>query len=58
MDNNEDFDTMFMMWMLGRASQECAAQDLHEDWYSTEEIADELDIDEDEVRDIVWDDDE
>ncbi len=55
MDNNEDFDTMFMMWMLGRASQECAAQDLHEDWYSTEEIADELDIDDDEVRDIVDD---
>lgn len=55
MDNDKDFDTMFMMWLLGRASQECAAQDLHDDWYSAEEIADKLDMDEEDVRDIVDD---
>ena len=36
---------------------EWVVEDLYEDWYSPEEIADELDMDEDEVREIVddWD---
>ena len=34
-----------------------AAQELYDEWYSPEEIADELDMDEEEVREIVddWD---
>ena len=36
---------------------EWVVEDLYDDWYSPEEIADELDMDEEEVREIVddWD---
>ena len=45
-------------WVLGLFdNKEESAQDLYDEWYSPEEIADELDMDEDDVRDIVWDDD-
>ena len=44
------------LWLFDRGD-EGVVEDLYEDWYSPEEIADELDMDEDEVREIVddWD---
>ena len=46
-------------WLLGvfDNDKEESAQELYDEWYSPDEIADELDMDEDDVRDIVWDDD-
>jgi len=38
-------------------SKEKSAQELYNEWYSPDEIADELDMDEDDIRDIVWDED-
>ena len=37
---------------------EWVVEDLYEDWYSPEEIAEELDMDEDDIREIVWEDEE
>ena len=37
---------------------EWVVEDLYDDWYSPEEIADELDMDEEDVREIVDDRDE
>lgn len=56
-DNDKTIETMFLLGAINRGIQENTAQDLHDDWYSPEEIADELDMDEDEVREIVddWD---
>ena len=45
----------WLLWVFD--NKEESAQDLYDEWYSPEEIADELDMDEDDVRDIVWDDD-
>ena len=44
-------------WLLGAFDKDKTAQELYDEWYSPDEIADELDMDEDDVRDIVWDDD-
>lgn len=49
---------LFALWMLAEAEREEKeeeAQDLYDEWYSPQEIADELDMDEDDVRDIVDD---
>ena len=48
---------LIVLWILSESSKENSAQELYDEWYSPEEIADELDMDEDDVRDIVWDDD-
>ena len=45
----------WLLWVFD--NKEESAQDLYDEWYSPDEIADELDMDEDDVRDIVWDDD-
>lgn len=37
---------------------EWVVEDLYNDWYSVDEIADELDMDEEDVREIVWEDEE
>ena len=44
-------------WLLGAFDKDKTAQELYDEWYSPDEIADELDMDEDDVRDIVddWD---
>ena len=54
-NNNKALESMFMLWALNRWIQENAAKDLYEEWYSPEEISDELDMDEDDVREIVDD---
>lgn len=49
---------LLAVWMLAEAEEEEKieeAQDLYDDWYSIEEIADELDMDEDDVRDAIDD---
>ena len=49
---------LLALWLLAEAEEEEKreeAQDLYDEWYSPEKIADELDMDEDEVKDIVWD---
>lgn len=33
---------------------EWVVEDLYNDWYSVDEITDELDMDEEDVREIVW----
>ena len=58
-DNKDDkFDELLLMWMAYQTVRAEEAQDLHDDWYTVEEIADELDMDEDLVEEIVWGDDD
>ena len=48
---------LLVLWMLSgadREEKEETAQELYDEWYSPAEIADELDMDEDDIRDIVW----
>lgn len=58
MSKNNNFENFLMAaWLLGELDDEHeTAQELCDDWYSPEEIANELNMDEDEVREIVWDD--
>lgn len=61
MSKNNNFENFLMAaWLLGEFDDEHddeheTAQELYDDWYSPEEIANELDMDEDEVRDAIWD---
>ena len=58
-DNKDDkFDELLLMWMAYQTVRAGQAQDLKDDWYTVEEIADELDMDEDLVEEIVWWDDD
>ena len=57
-DNDVVLDTLLMAWIIYQTARAEEAQDLHDDWYTVEEIADELDMDEDIVEDIVWRDDD
>ena len=58
-DKKDDkFDEMLLMWMAYQTVRAEEAKDLHDDWYTVEEIADELDMDEDLVEEIVWWDDD
>ena len=58
-DKKDDkFDELLLMWMAYQTVRAGEAQDLHDDWYTVEEIADELDMDEDLVEEIVWWDDD
>ena len=45
------------LWLFDRGD-EWVVEDLYDDWYSVEEIADELWMDEEDVREIVWEDEE
>ena len=55
--NNNLWNFLLAAWFLGLFDKDKTAQELYDEWYSPDEIADELDMDEDDVRDIVWDDD-
>ena len=45
------------LWLFDRGD-EWVVEDLYDDWYSVEEIAEELDMNEEDVREIVWWDDD
>jgi hypothetical protein len=50
---------LLVLWILSEADREEkeeTAQELYDEWYSPVEIADELDMDENDIRDIVWED--
>ena len=58
-DKKDDkFDELLLMWMAYQTVRAGEAQALHDDWYTVEEIADELNMDEDLVEEIVWWDDD
>lgn len=57
MADNDLLDDVLLLWTLYQTSRAEEAQELHEDWYTVEEIAEEMDMDEDLVDEIVWWDD-
>jgi len=60
MVDGKDLAWALLVWAalgLFDRGDEWVVEDLYDDWYSVEEIADELDMDEEDVREIVWEDD-
>ena len=57
-DKDDTFNDLLLLWAVYQTVRAGEAQDLHDDWYTVEEIADELDMDEDLVDEIVWGDDD
>ena len=45
------------LWLFDRGD-EWVVEDLYDDWYPVEEIAEELDMNEEDVREIVWEDED
>ena len=57
-DKDDTFNDLLLLWAVYQTARAEEAKDLHDDWYTVEEIADELDMDEDLVDEIVWGDDD